>query len=142
MSTRRERQREENIARAMNRCQHFNGSMSKRCRAGVSYDSFPRPGLPCLRDTNCANFCNFALFPTRAEAEAAEDRAAAECRRVVAQINTARAAIVEHSGGKRGIRGSLTCPCCEGGTLSYSVSGYNGHVHAQCSTQGCVRWME
>ncbi len=30
----------------------------------------------------------------------------------------------------------------EGGTLHYSVAGYNGHLWGQCTTVGCARWME
>lgn len=47
-------------------------------------------------------------------------------------------------GFKRGNggRGSVKCPCCEGGTLRYSVAGLNGHIWGACSTEGCVRWMQ
>jgi hypothetical protein len=38
--------------------------------------------------------------------------------------------------------GSFACPICKTGTLRYTVSGYNGHVHAMCSTADCVSWME
>lgn len=38
--------------------------------------------------------------------------------------------------------GSIDCPACKTGKLSYRRSSYNGHVHAACSTSGCVRWME
>jgi hypothetical protein len=39
-------------------------------------------------------------------------------------------------------KGSMSCPVCKTGTLRYSRAAYNGHVHAGCSTEGCVRWME
>lgn len=38
--------------------------------------------------------------------------------------------------------GAIPCPVCKTGTLRYSRAAYNGHVHAGCSTQGCVQWME
>jgi hypothetical protein len=38
--------------------------------------------------------------------------------------------------------GEMACPICEAGKLRYSRSGYNGHVHAGCTTEGCVSWME
>lgn len=38
--------------------------------------------------------------------------------------------------------GEMKCPVCKTGKLRYSRSGYNGHVHAVCSTETCVRWME
>lgn len=37
--------------------------------------------------------------------------------------------------------GKMQCPIC-GGELAYSRAAYNGHIHASCSSDGCVRWME
>ncbi len=42
----------------------------------------------------------------------------------------------------KGGNGSLSCPKCKIGTISYSVSSYNGHIWGHCSTEGCVAWME
>jgi len=38
--------------------------------------------------------------------------------------------------------GIMACPICKTGKLKYSRSTYNGHVHAKCSTEKCVAWME
>ena len=38
--------------------------------------------------------------------------------------------------------GIMVCPICKTGMLKYSRAKYNGHVHAQCLTPGCVSWME
>lgn len=38
--------------------------------------------------------------------------------------------------------GVMDCPVCGTGKLQYSRAAYNGHVHARCSTAGCVSWME
>jgi hypothetical protein len=38
--------------------------------------------------------------------------------------------------------GEMPCPVCGNGKLRYSRAGYNGHVHARCSNDGCVAWME
>lgn len=35
----------------------------------------------------------------------------------------------------------LECPVCKG-RLHLSQAAYNGHVHGQCETKGCVSWME
>lgn len=63
-----------------------------------------------------------------------------------AQLATARAAIVKHAGPyKKGVgkAGKTDCPICKGKeTLQYSRAGYNGHIHAHCSTKDCVSWME
>jgi hypothetical protein len=50
----------------------------------------------------------------------------------------------DYKNGKNSFTGSgtLLCPVCGVGTLSYSRAAYNGHVHANCETDGCVRWME
>lgn len=68
-------------------------------------------------------------------------------------IEKARAAIVAHLGGpwKRqkggGARpdesGRVDCPVCgKPATLGFRRSGYNGHIHARCTTEGCMSWME
>lgn len=38
--------------------------------------------------------------------------------------------------------GEIDCPICKSGKLRYSRATYNGHVHAACSNEQCVRWME
>lgn len=42
---------------------------------------------------------------------------------------------------KTDIRGKMPCPCCGKGTLTYSISSYNGHVWAVCSEK-CVAVMQ
>ena len=38
--------------------------------------------------------------------------------------------------------GQIDCPVCKSGKLRYTRASYNGHVHAACSTDNCVQWME
>lgn len=38
--------------------------------------------------------------------------------------------------------GVMECPVCRAGKLKYHRSVFNGHVHARCSTDGCVAWDE
>lgn len=38
--------------------------------------------------------------------------------------------------------GEIDCPVCKAAKLRYSRAGYNGHVHAACMNDKCVRWME
>ena len=42
---------------------------------------------------------------------------------------------------KQDRRGVVECPACKG-KLHLSQSSYNGHVHGNCETTGCVSWME
>jgi hypothetical protein len=39
-------------------------------------------------------------------------------------------------------QGQLECPICKTGTLRFSKAPSNGHIHAACSTEGCVRFMQ
>jgi hypothetical protein len=58
----------------------------------------------------------------------------------IERILIARAAIVEHTDGKRG-QGKLPCPVYKSGDLGYTVAS-NGHIWGYCSSAGCVQWME
>lgn len=137
------------LEREANTCVHFRGIQHDTCKAGCLMDAFPivvgqgRP-LPCLppfrprpddapRPT-CAKF--EAIGMARALELEKESNAAG------ARITAARAAIIIHAGGRCGVRGQFTCPVCNTGTLGYTIAGCNGHVHAKCSTVGCVSWME
>lgn len=128
-------------------CKHYRGMHEKEtCEAGVNFKSFNLPinKMPCFKrgDEVCGG-CDKQQFPTPEE-EAEEERMIADrC----ANIGTARKAIVEACGGpwKKGMGGQggkIKCPVCADGTLAFSRSGYNGHIHAACSTDGCVSWME
>lgn len=66
------------------------------------------------------------------------DKADAEGR----GIADARKAIVDHTKGRRGVCGEISCPICSTGKLRFSVAKSNGHIWAACSTKSCVRWME
>lgn len=38
--------------------------------------------------------------------------------------------------------GVMNCPICKTGQLHYRRAGYNGHIHARCTNDACVSWME
>ena len=126
------------------RCKNLTGMFRQdTCKAGVRYedvkDTSQRPyRFPCRKDDGAATTCPLAIFPTAEEVQEELD----SYKRSSQNINTARAAIVERTGGRRGSSGSIECPVCHSGRLNFSVSGYNGHIHATCSTAGCVSWME
>lgn len=139
-------------------CKHYRAmSEHDTCKAGVKYADLPRgPARPCFwercdRRGNALSpmpappsSCSLASFPD--EAEIAEDEA--KSRERFGLVGKARNAIVASLGGpwKRGTPGSqgrIDCPACDGkGTLSFTRAGCNGHIHARCSTGGCVSWME
>lgn len=130
-------------------CKHYRAMFThETCEAGVPYEKFKgqsfdnRPCFCKLGQTPPGG-CDKAEYPT-AEEIAAED-AAIEKR--LADTMTARKAIVEHLGGpwKKGTKGAsghISCPVCKTGALRFSRAGYNGHIHAGCTTDGCVSWME
>jgi hypothetical protein len=131
-------------------CNHYR-AMSKHttCGAGVDYARFqgiPYDDRPCFarRGNPAPAGCDLAVFPTAEELAAEEAR----MRQRMENIGKARQAIVAACGGvwKKGIptmRGTINCPVCGGeGMLGFNRSGYNGHIQATCSTQGCVGWME
>lgn len=152
------------------RCRHFNGVQNEKCEAGVCYKTLEGSGiLPCLPwhcDTSkpVATCDNFATYST---AEIADQER--EIEKAIEAVGIARKAITDelarrHSVGDKTVvakqhhdedfhgtgyrsayvagAGTITCPVCTTGTLKYSRAACNGHVHAACTTIGCVRWME
>lgn len=130
-------------------CNHYSGMHEKtQCDAGVSFDSLPHYGTREFHDA-CPCFgpcggCDKAEYPTPEEIEANKIAMASR----ILGLGKARLAIVESIGGpwKKGMpsaSGTIDCPVCSGEkTLRFSRAGYNGHIHAACSTEDCVRWME
>jgi hypothetical protein len=130
-------------------CNHYRAmSEHKTCKADVPYDKFkgqPFDARPCFCRNGVAHSgCELAVFPT-AEELAAEE---AVWEKRFADTGRARKAIVEHLGGpwKRGMKGAaglINCPVCGAeDSLRFTRAGYNGHIHAECQTENCVRWME
>lgn len=125
-------------------CKHFNGSTDEKpCALGIDIATLPRLNNypPCIwgsRHEKACDGCDKREFPT--EEEIAEEKRRSE--ESVLKVLTARAAIVEESGGKRGVTGRLDCPVCKRGSISYSVAAGNGHIWACCNTPECVSWLE
>jgi hypothetical protein len=130
-----------------------------KCRAGVPYDDVQKRGarmiaLPCFH-VEVDNMpvdgvwptCPKQSFktPTELDAEAAEIDAEAE--KSIRRIMVVRPAILNHVGVKESgkpvndLAGKMPCPVCSK-TLHYSVSSYNGHIHARCESDDCVSFME
>lgn len=40
-----------------------------------------------------------------------------------------------------GDSGTVECPTCKG-RLSWRRDSFNSHLHGQCETDGCIRWMQ
>lgn len=127
-------------------CAHFTGIRDTCCKREVNYTEHAGGDalgwmnrLPCFASGTAIDVVPCDLYKAMGmEAVEAED---VERGERTARMLVARAAITEVTDGKWGVEGSMSCPCCAG-KLAYSVSGLNGHVWAQCSTEGCVWWME
>lgn len=144
-------------------CKHYEGinhtDESKRCAAGVlmsdvmvarSYKyRYAGDGgtpytashsYPCFTDGDPLGVCHCEKREFKTQEE--KDAAYAEIMGVFNRTVAVRAAIVAATNGERPAKGQVACPACEVGTVSYEVAKLNGHIHAACSTTGCVRWME
>jgi len=137
----------------LNRCTHFNGLLNKECEAGILYETFRekakhdgnvrRPWLPCLRDEGECIECEKRQWATEEEAEAEEAIIKAHTARTVLSLvaiteEAKRLGLRKGNGGA----GEVKCPACAEGVIHFSVSGYNGHRWARCTTEDCVAFME
>lgn len=135
---------EEQIA---NRCVHFSGMMNACCAAGIEYaplkDVSVKPyGYPCFKEHEHLP-CGQRRFHTPEEVAAEVAEANESFYRTIKAMRAAKRDAAVYGFGKgKGGNGEVKCPCCEGGILYYRVSGYNGHMHAKCSTDGCASWLE
>lgn len=130
-------------------CKHYRGMHKKdTCEAGVAFSSLPGHGTQLFM-TRCPCFgprsgCEKAEYPTPEEVAASE----AAMKKRFNGVVIARARIVEACGGEwsrgcPGKSGVIDCPVCNcADSLRYSRAGVNGHIHARCSTEGCLSWME
>jgi len=58
------------------------------------------------------------------------------------ELLLARISIMNHTKDQVSVSGVIDCPVCKKeNSLNFAVSS-NGHIHAKCDTDGCVRWME
>lgn len=139
--------REQFIKSAMDSCRHFNGIQNKTCKAGVAYkEGSATVAAPCIpRFVNGRDAWACDLFEIMSLTEAAEeaDGSIVRMNKTIKARHAAKEDATSKGFGKgHGGIGSIPCPCCEGGTLRYSVASYNGHMHGRCSTSGCVSWRE
>lgn len=139
--------REQFIKSALSSCRHFNGIQNKACAAGIVYEAAGHVGLmPCIpRHLDGKEPWKCDLFEIMSQEDAgkeADERILCYERGVKARHAAKDDAHSKGFGKGHGGQGAIPCPCCDGGTLRYSVASYNGHMHGRCTTAGCVSWME
>lgn len=116
-------------------CKHFNGIMHLQCKAGCIYLTGHID--QCIGNgTDATAPCPKLEYPTPEEVAREEAESAVKFEKII----TARAAIVAHA-KDHPEDNTIPCPACKKGVLCHAVHS-NGHVHAKCSTDGCVCWME
>ena len=131
----------------MNRgtCKHFSSLNDPTCRAGVSYSTVKLPcgAMSCLVEGS--SLCAARCEPT-AEEIAAFDRESDEFMAKAIERMQKLEPLIDRVKKKyrgRDLHGHATCPVCGvKSALTITHSARNGHVHAFCMTEGCVRLME
>ena len=122
-------------------CKHYNGTVNDVCKAGVIYDTIKdmssKPYRWTCTDPNATVTCALCVRRTPEEIEERE----AYLRDRLAHMDTAFAMIRPFRQRGKTTTGVIECPKCKG-RLHYSVSGYNGHIHGKCETDGCLSWMQ
>jgi hypothetical protein len=133
------------------KCVHFNGISNKRCKAGIVYSDLAGPApawgrrLPCLDHGEPGQVhCESYREPT--DEEIAKDREEwdnfmAKKRQEEELLKPLLLRIRKDHPNRSG-SGMDNCPCCKDGKLSWSIAGYNGHIHMRCTTDGCVAFMQ
>lgn len=95
---------------------------------------------PCFTDSDPHAVCSCEKREFRTQKE--NDARYAETMARMNKIMEVRVSILADAKDRGVASGMICCPVCVTGKVRYSIAGSNGHVHAKCSTDGCVGWME
>lgn len=130
------------IEKKMTTCLHFRGIQNDPCSAGVSISGFAGK-IPCIYVNELSTLCEKRTLPSREDAvKMVQEDEASTAKHMQAFAAAQKDAKAKGLGQGSGGRSEMPCPMNCGGTLHYSVSSVNGHMHARCNSQGCVVWME
>lgn len=152
-------------------CIHYSGCLNDKCNSGHRYLDLARPlsseemtwrkknypslptahtaisrRVPCGANNDVHTCTDFRL-PTKEqviEYKAKSDAFIAQFMKRMVVVRPAIEADIEtRNMKKRSCQGIIDCPACAAGKVHYSYAGnVNGHIHARCTTKGCVEWME
>lgn len=123
-------------------CVHYSGGVATdgRCAAGLNvrelvggrdYGWLRR--IPCIEAHTCAPACAQRQFPTDAEVEADRQEWVTRAAQAVELAQTIKAT------GR--LNGTTACPRCAG-VVQFAVAARSRHVHAACTTAGCLSFTE
>jgi hypothetical protein len=145
---------EEMVTWTMNYCQHYETrGMPKTCKAGVEYAKVGKivaviegnekrdDARPCVNGhlmPDALERCPKWLRKTREQGVKRYEDMRESHRRMCLVGPVVAEWRKKPPKGKSEV---IECPACNG-RLHLSQAAYNGHVHGQCETAGCVSWME
>jgi len=118
-------------------CKHYNGVYGAgmkqgTCEKGVIYRSLV--GTPCFKKHDTDTVCELYSEPTQKDFERQKEKEKLWERNFDKLMIALYFIKSEHSCGDSG---KMKCPVCDK-TLTWLISGYNGHITAQCETKGCI----
>lgn len=128
-------------------CRYFRAPIHfETCHANINYKELAGTGTGWLARLPCGGESPLRKDPVQCSSkscfspeELKEQRETMEKR--LTATNQAYSQIKLIAGKQKGISGFIICPLC-GNELNYSVARANGHIWAQCKTDGCLRWMQ
>ena len=130
-------------------CKHFTSLNDRRCALGVPYSGVKQPGAALACFDPQTTLCELRCEPTAAEVAEFDKQHKAETDAFLASVKERFAKLepllnrIREKYRGRQMTGTASCPVCGGvKTLSIVHSARNGHIHAFCSTENCVRFME
>lgn len=128
-------------------CKHRCSMMERCCKAGVEFDQLRQQqpnrvgySLPCYYIGGTVRIACDKFEPLTKQDCIEDDRRIERAILRQMAVGPIVSRVKEEYKGKDW-SGKESCPVCQG-TLHLSHSSYNGHVHGQCETDGCVAWME
>ena len=122
-------------------CKHYNGTVNAACKAGVNYDAIKDvssiPYRWICTDPQSTVPCDLCVRRTPEEIRERKEYLLDRLK----HMDAAFAKIRPFRQRGKTTTGVIECPKCKG-RLHYSISGYNGHIHGKCETDGCLSWIQ
>lgn len=113
----------------------------RTCKANIDFHQFdgPHADMPCLGE-NAAAKARCSSYSGWTAQEIADREECVE--QSLKRFGVIRAAIIAEHERTGTNAGTIPCPACGTGTVSWSRARSNGHIYARCSTPDCASWME
>jgi len=130
------------------RCRYWTGKCltiagNQPCKAGIDIRKIvggKTKGwvgrVPCFKENKSKIKCASYNEKTEAEIHAQYQKMEKQTKELIACTH-----IFADLKNRTAQDGTIPCPVC-GGDLHYSISETNGHMHAKCSNDDCVNFME